>query len=48
MSEVEILIRSPDRILDLEIKLTWFDTFSLILRIKQMSPLGFGIFLSTK
>ena len=39
---LEIVIRSTDRIFDLEIELTSFNTFYLILKIKQVSPLGFG------
>ena len=40
--DLEIVIRSADRIFDLEIELSSFNTFYLILKIKQMSPLGFG------
>ena len=35
-------IRSGDRIFDLEIELSLFNTFRLILMIKQMFPLCFG------
>ena len=52
--DLEILIRSADRIQfiwyfsfkmkkHLKIKFSSFDTFCLILKIKQMAPLGFGI-----
>ena len=41
--DLEIIIRSADRIFDLEIELSSFNTFYLILKIKQMSPLGFGM-----
>ena len=54
--DLEILIRSADRIQfiwyfsfkmkkHLKIKFSSFDTFCLILKIKQMAPLGFGTFL---
>ena len=54
--DLEIVIRSADRIQfiwyfsfkmkkHLKIKFSSFDTFCLILKIKQMVPLGFGTFL---
>ena len=54
--DLEIVIRSADRIQfiwyfsfkmkkHLKIKFSSFDTFCLILKIKQMAPLGFGTFL---
>ena len=54
--DLEILIRSADRIQfiwyfsfkmkkHLKIKFSLFDTFSLTLKIKQMTPLDFGNFL---
>ena len=39
---LEIVIWSGDRIFDLEIELSLFNTFRLILMIKQMFPLCFG------
>ena len=40
--DLQTLIRSADRIFDLGIELSLFETSRLILKIKQMSPLGFG------
>ena len=42
MFDLEIVIRSADQIFDLEIELSSFNTFYLILKIKQIYPLGFG------
>ena len=47
ISDLQIELASRDQILDLELKLSLFDTFYLILMTKQMSSLGFGKTLIT-